>query len=180
MLGGRLSAPATEAERAESRPGDELVDADVVMDTAFTLSAQPDVVWPWIVQLGKARAGWYLPRSVERFLPASRRAARSVDPRWQDLAVGDVIPDYGGSSATFDVVEMAAPSTIVYHSVRGRLVMTWSIVLRDRGDSTRVLLRVRLGNVRRRRLAQTVGGAFDGLTIAGLAAGLRERVRPSG
>ena len=31
------------------------------MDRAFEVSAPPDVVWPWLVQLGKARAGWYLP-----------------------------------------------------------------------------------------------------------------------
>jgi hypothetical protein len=39
-----------------------------------------------------------------------------------------------------------------------------------------VHLRLRLGPVRRVRLATHVGGAFDALTIAGLAAGLRERL----
>ena len=44
-------------------PGDDLVPrADVVMDRAFDLPAPPEVVWPWFVQLGKKRAGWYLPR----------------------------------------------------------------------------------------------------------------------
>ena len=37
-------------------------------------------------------------------------------------------------------------------------------------------LRLRLGPVRRVWLAEHVGGLFDALTIAGMAAGLRERV----
>jgi hypothetical protein len=40
-----------------------------------------------------------------------------------------------------------------------------------------VHLRLRLGPVQRKRLAEIGGGALDRLTIAGLAAGLRERVR---
>ncbi|ADJ45557.1 hypothetical protein AMES_3733 [Amycolatopsis mediterranei S699] len=77
---------ATSAERAERRPGDDLVTpADVVMDRGFTVDAPPELVWPWLVQLGKRRAGWYLPRRVERFLPPSRRALRRLDPRWSTL-----------------------------------------------------------------------------------------------
>ena len=56
---------------ARTLPGDDLVPhADVVMDRAFDLPAPPEDVWPWFVQLGKKRAGWYLPRSVES--PRSR------------------------------------------------------------------------------------------------------------
>lgn len=85
---------ATVAERASRRPGDDLIaPADVTMNRAFTLDAPPATVWPWLVQLGKARAGWYLPRSIERFLPPRRRAARGILPQWQSLALGDVIPD---------------------------------------------------------------------------------------
>ena len=62
-------ARATPAERASSLPGDDLVAADVVMDRGFDLGAPPSEVWPWLVQLGKRRAGWYLPRSVEVLVP---------------------------------------------------------------------------------------------------------------
>ena len=73
----RLSAPrwlaavgATRAEIDGPLLGDDVVpDADVVMDRAFTLAATPEEVWPWLVQLGKQRAGWYFPRRVERILP---------------------------------------------------------------------------------------------------------------
>ncbi|HWO66712.1 MAG TPA: hypothetical protein VNO31_42445, partial [Umezawaea sp.] len=79
-----MIAPTAE-EKVGVRPGDGIVPRpDVVMDRGFDLAASPRAVWPWIVQLGKARAGWYLPRAVERWLP--RRALRHVEPRWQDLA----------------------------------------------------------------------------------------------
>ena len=98
------SVAATAAEQRAERPGDELVGpADVVMDRAFTVAAPPERVWPWLVQLGKRRAGWYLPARAERFLPPARRAARAVNPAWLGLRPGDVIPDYGGRHETFEV-----------------------------------------------------------------------------
>ena len=168
---------ATSAERAEARPGDELLpDADVVMDRALSVPGSPDVVWPWIAQLGKRRAGWYLPRAVERIVPAGRRALRRVDSRWTNLAVGDVIPDYGGREETFTVAAIDPPHSLVYRSRRGHTDVTWSIVLRAEGSGTRVLLRLRLHPVRRVWLARSVGEWIDALTVAGMGAGLRERL----
>lgn len=159
-------------------PGDALLsDAGMVMDRAFTVTAPPDEVWPWLVQLGKWRAGWYLPHGVERFVPRNRRAIRHLDPRWQGLAVGDVIPDYGGRDETFTAVEVTAPSALVYRSTRGRVKVTWAMALAPVADGgTRVRLRLRLDPVRRVWLAESVGELFDLLTIAGMAAGLEERV----
>ena len=168
---------ATGSERVTGRPGDELVaPADVVMDRAFTVPGPPETVWPWLVQLGKRRGGWYFPRSVEFFIPTARRGLRVIDPQWQDLAAGDVIPDYGGRSATFEVAEISSPTTLVYRSERGRTKLTWAIVLEPIDSSTRVFLRLRLAPVRHRRMAEIFGGFFDLLTIVGMAAGLRERL----
>ncbi len=173
------SVRATAAERQAARPGDQLVDpADVVMDRAFTVAAGPEAVWPWLLQLGKRRAGWYLPARAERFLPAGRRAARSLNRAWLGLQAGDVIPDYGGRNATFEVAQISAPHSLVYRSRRGRTSVTWSLTLEPAdadGASTRVLARLRLAPVRHRWLARTAGELVDKLTIAGLAAGLRER-----
>lgn len=172
---------ASQAEKGTARPGDALVEpADVVMDRAFTVDAPPEAVWPWLVQLGKGRAGWYLPRAVERFLPRSRRAARSLNPAWLRLDTGDVIPDYGGRDATFQVAQVTAPGALVYWSRRGRTSLTWSLVLEPAAlepGRTRVFLRLRMAPVRRQWLARSVGGLFDLLTVAGMAAGLAERLR---
>ena len=171
------SVAADGAERRAARPGDDLLDpADVVMDRAFTVAAAPAAVWPWLVQLGKQRGGWYLPAAVERFLPPGRRAARDIRPAWQRLAVGDVIPDYGGRDETFEVAAIEPGSALVYRSVRGRMNVTWSITLQPVPTGTRVHLRLRLGPVRRQWLARTAGELIDALTIAGMAAGLKERL----
>lgn len=172
----------TDLERSEPRPGDDIVPAaDVVMDRAFDLDAGAQDVWPWLVQLGKRRAGWYLPRSVERFLPRSRRALRHLEPRWQTLRLGEVIPDWGGADATFEVAMLQAPGVLVYRSVRGRTMFSWAITVTTDPERprSRVHLRLRLAPVRRVRSARTVAGFFDVMTVVGLAAGLRERVPAS-
>jgi hypothetical protein len=169
---------ADEAEKRTPRPGDALVaPADVVMDRAFTVPGPVKQVWPWLVQLGKQRAGWYLPRSVEGLLPRSRRAARRLDAQWLGLRVGDVIPDYGGGNETFEVAEITPPTSLVYTSRRGKTTVTWSITLTPADASgTRVSLRLRMAPVRHKLLARTAGELVDALTVAGMAAGLRERV----
>lgn len=174
-------SPHPDEVRAEL-PGDDLVpDAQVTMDRAFDLPAPPEQVWPWLAQLGRNRAGWYLPRRVERVLPARGRGLRRIDPALQHLAPGDVVDDWGGPGATFEIVAHAPPSTLVHRSHRGALRISWTIVARPVGhDSSRVHLRFRIAGVRRVWLVRTGGELLDRLTIAGLAAGLRERVSPTG
>jgi hypothetical protein len=174
---GLLDAVApTPAERAERLPGDDLVTADVQMDRAFTLPAEPEQVWPWLVQLGKGRGGWYLPRTVERWVPPRRRAVRRIVPELQHLDVGETIPDWGGREATLTLALMDPPRSLVHTSQRGKVTFSWALDLRPVAGGTRVHSRVRLGPVRRRWLAEYVGGPFDLLTILGLAHGLRERL----
>ena len=172
------SVRPTKAEESAPLPGDEIVpEANVVMDRAFTLDVPSEVVWPWFAQLGKRRAGWYLPAVIERIIPPKRRGLRHIDAELQQLAVGDIIPDWGGKDATFEVAVAYAPYAFVYTSTRGRVTLSWAVTLTARTDrATRVHLRLRLGNVKRERLARIGGGFVDWLTIYGLAAGLRERV----
>jgi hypothetical protein len=172
-----LSVRATADEVASELPGDDLVSADVAMDRAFTLDAPPSAVWPWLVQIGKDRAGWYLPRVVERLVPRGRRAARRLDSRFALLDIGQTIADWGGREATLTVVQIEPPRALVYRSRRGRTSFSWTLALRDvDGGRTRVHSRVRLGPVRRRWMAEYGGGLFDAATISGLAHGLRERL----
>jgi hypothetical protein len=178
------SVEASPEDVARALPGDDLVPrADVVMDRAFDLAAPPEAVWPWFVQLGRKRAGWYLPRSVERLVPASRRALRRIDPSLQDLRVGSVIPDWGGKHETFEVAILEPPHALVHTTQRRHTFGSWAIVLTPydvpTGPATHVQLRLRLAPIKHPRFADTIGGVFDASTIAGLAAGLRERVAES-
>ena len=173
------SVRASAAEKSTARPGDGLVSpADVIMDRAFTVDAPAGSVRPWLLQLGKRRAGWYLTRRAERLVPRSRRAVRSVNPAWLSLRPGDSIPDWGGRDASFEVAEIT-PSSLVYTSRRGHLNLSWALFLEPVSGApqqTRVCLRLRMAPVRHRGLARTAGGLVDLLTVAAMAAGLRERL----
>ena len=51
---------ATDAEVAAVMPGDDLEPKATVRATrAITIAAPPEAVWPWIVQIGFGRAGFY-------------------------------------------------------------------------------------------------------------------------
>ena len=51
---------ATSAEQQMPLPGEDLVPAPLVHTThAVTINAPPQQVWPWLVQIGQGRAGFY-------------------------------------------------------------------------------------------------------------------------
>ena len=80
-------------EATKPLPGDDLVpDAQAGETRGITIEAAPDRVWPWLVQMGYGRGGWY---SVDQLDMRAKSANRIVD-EWQDLAVGDVTPTHPG------------------------------------------------------------------------------------
>jgi hypothetical protein len=76
-------------------PGDDLVlDPAVQTDHAVTIDAPPSAVWPWLVQMGWGRGGWYTDRWVDRLLfPANSPSADRIEPVLQDIEIGTFIPD---------------------------------------------------------------------------------------
>jgi hypothetical protein len=57
---GHLRWGATEAEVAGPMPGDDIVPkASFNATRAITVDAAPEMVWPWVVQMGYRRAGFY-------------------------------------------------------------------------------------------------------------------------
>lgn len=84
----RLGASASEA--ATSLPGDELLPAAPVQnDRACTIEAPPSAVWPWIVQIGQDKAGFYSFEKLENLAGCQITGASRVHPEWQDIEVGD-------------------------------------------------------------------------------------------
>ena len=79
---------ATPAEVAAAMPGDELVPVSHFTATrAVTIDAPPAAVWPWLMQVGYLRAGFY---SYDLLDNLGRPSARAVLPEWQHLHRGDV------------------------------------------------------------------------------------------
>jgi hypothetical protein len=70
-------------------PGDDLVAEPTMCDTrGITIDAPPSAVWPWLVQLGYSRGGWY---SYDR-LDTRGESSTRIRPELQHLAVGEVVP----------------------------------------------------------------------------------------
>lgn len=83
---------ATDAEMTEPLPGDELVpDPDLAATRAITIDARVDDVWPWIVQLGQGRGGFYSYDRLENLAGCDIHSALQVNPDWQRLDVGDAV-----------------------------------------------------------------------------------------
>jgi hypothetical protein len=93
---------ATPEEAAETLPGDDENPEPTVQSTrAITIDAPPELVWPWLVQMGIRRAGFYTHDWVERLIfraryVEGRHSATRIHPELQDLAVGDQIYLGGG------------------------------------------------------------------------------------
>lgn len=169
----------------ERYPGDELVpDATMVFDRQAVIGADPSQVWPWLAQLGKGRAGWYLPRRVERFVPHARRAARSILPEHQTLAVGDRVPDYGGHHEWLEIALIDPPLALVYQTERRGTPFSWALLLTPLGPHRTVLhlrFRARLRSAGPQRRAITLfGDVADWATGALMIRGLRERLEEPG
>ena len=90
------------AEADLGLPGDDLVaDATVVETRGVEIGAPPDAVWPWLVQMGYNRAGWYSYDVVDM-------KGASVDrivPELQQLAVGDLVPNSPDTAFVVRVLE---------------------------------------------------------------------------
>lgn len=98
----RASWGVDREEATRSLPGDDLVNAAQSADTrGITIEAPADVVWPWLVQMGYERGGWY---SIDQLDVRGKSANRIVD-EWQALAVGDVVPTHPGGGFAVKVLE---------------------------------------------------------------------------
>jgi proline iminopeptidase len=78
---------ATDAELNRPYPGADLIPGGRrSATTATTIDAPPSAVWPWLVQMGVDRGGWY---SWDRLDNFGRPSAERIHPEWQQIAVGD-------------------------------------------------------------------------------------------
>src|SRR6266511_3875457 len=78
---------ATAEEVGRPYPGADLIPGGEHSATmAVTIEAPPASAWPWLVQIGADRAGWYSWDRLDNWgLPSAER----VHPEWQEIAVGE-------------------------------------------------------------------------------------------
>ena len=89
-------------EAAKPLQGDELVPVSTAIETrGITIDAPPDAVWPWLVQMGYGRGGWY---SYDQ-LDMGGTSAVTLVPEWASLAIGDIVPTAPGTGFAVRVLE---------------------------------------------------------------------------
>jgi proline iminopeptidase len=99
------------ADTARSLAGDEIIPGAVTAETrTITIDAPPAAVWPWLVQMGFGRAGWYSYDPIDM----SGTSADDILPEHQTLAVGDLMPTHPGGG--FLVKELDPGRSLVLYS----------------------------------------------------------------
>jgi hypothetical protein len=115
--GLRPSAPtwnATDAEVEGGLPGDDLTPDPTTQATrAVTIDAPPDEVWPWLLQLGADRGGFYSYDWLEGLFGLGIHSASEVVPAWQDLDVGDLVYANRSRTGGWLVVQAVRPEVLV-------------------------------------------------------------------
>lgn len=133
-------------ERWRMLPGDELIPRVHAMLThAITIRRPRAEVWPWLVQMGGGRAGWY---SYDRIDNDGKPSAERIVPELQHVEVGDVFPGKPGMREGFIVLSYQPERFLIlgWPSPDGTPVVTWAFVLEEAGPGrTRLVARVRVG-----------------------------------
>jgi hypothetical protein len=97
-------------------PGDDLLPrAQYVCTRAINIDVPPVDVWPWLVQVGYRRAGWYAGDLLDNF---ARPSVRRIVPELQDLRVGQwlsMVPNPSERTA-FMVDSFEEPSWLLWRS----------------------------------------------------------------
>jgi len=140
------SVRADRDERIRRLPGDELIPSPLgTLTHAVTIKCAPPDVWPWLVQMGAGRAGWY---SYD-FLDNGRvPSARRIVPELQAIAPGTIFPALPGETGGFTLLTFEPGRFVVVGWIAPdqSLLMTWAFVLEPAGgDSTRLIARARGG-----------------------------------
>ena len=133
-------------------PGDELIDEPTHVETrGITIHAPVSKVWPWLVQMGFGRAGWYSYDMMD-----GKSGASAIMPEFQELKVGDIMPTHPGGGFLVKVVEperalVLYTDTALLRSQAERsenesypeIQASWAFYLQPEDGSTRLIERFR-------------------------------------
>lgn len=140
----------TQKEEADSKlPGDELIQNGQSTTHAINIDAPIEDVWPWFVQLGQDRAGFYSYTWLENLFGCHMKNAHEVRSEWQSLKVGDSIffhPKY----PPVPVAKLVENECLVMHANAGQPdETTWGFYLVPMGENqTRLIVRLRTREIK--------------------------------
>ena len=130
---------ANQAELRRTYPGDDLYGHADVVTRAITIEAGASEIWPWIVQMGYGRGGWY---SINLIDNRGRSSANRILPEHQQLEAGDELPSGPGSAFRVHDIEPERFLVLTYGGKAG--AASWLFWLEPIDDHrTRLVERIR-------------------------------------
>jgi hypothetical protein len=147
----QLTWGATPAEAGMRLPGDDVLPrSDLTATRGITIAASPGQVWPWLVQLGQGRGGFYSYDALENLVGCDIHSADRIVPGWQQVEVGDEVhlhPDIALNVAMVDpehALVLRGAVSATGDQQAPPYDFTWAFVVRPEGaDGTRLLVRER-------------------------------------
>jgi hypothetical protein len=110
-----LTWGATPDETTGAYLGDELIpDAEHSTTMATTLPAPPERVWPWLVQMGVGRGGWY---GWDWLDNNGAPSADRIVPEWQRLEEGQRLDSMRGGRSWMTAAVLEPNRTLVLRSI---------------------------------------------------------------
>ncbi len=136
---------ATAEEVARSMPGDDLVSSPSFSATrGITIEGRPDDIWPWLVQIGYGRAGFYGYDLIENLGSGTGiRSTGSILPKLQHPKTGDVLPISAVASLVFDSIHPDSYLIWRADTTPSDGSFTWALYPLDE-HHTRLISRIRL------------------------------------
>jgi len=132
---------ATDEEVARAMPGDDVVKHPTFNATrAVTILARPEEIWPWLVQIGCKRAGWYSYDWMDNLgIPSAQR----IIPELQHVAVGDLIPMSPNGKQGQWVKAFEPNQWMIWWDNKGDVTWYWGLYPQDESH-TRLITRVHI------------------------------------
>jgi hypothetical protein len=170
-----------DGERNAGLPGDEIVPRPERGYTmAITIRAVASAIWPWLVQMGQSRGGFYTYEWVENLVGANIHNVDRIVAAWQQLEVGDRVrltpdPYFGQPGQFMTVAEMQRDRALVFRqTLPNGSTASWAFLLLPQDDgTTRLIMRRRGGHPTLFDRVMSPGYAF---MDRGMLYGLRYRV----
>ncbi len=147
ILLGKMKQPYTDTMPL---PGDEIIPDTKYSTTHETVIEAPvSMVWPYLMQLGCDRAGWY---SIDLLDNGGKPSVDHIVEGWTDRGPGDHLAATPAQDSFFEVYQVVKESCFVIggesekaHGLLSPFKMTWAFVLEPIGeDATRLLVRANM------------------------------------
>jgi hypothetical protein len=190
---------ATADEVARPLPGDDLIPDPLYTTThAIAVDAPAEDVWPWVVQMGQNRGGFYTYDVLENLFRLDIHSADSIHSEWQDLEAGrDYVSLDPDETMKMTIAELQPPRAFVIRTggpdeepqapgdfFKGEIAASWAFIVEPVTDRTcRLVIRWRA------RWRETVPAAFARAFLLepahfimeeGMLRGIRDRAERAG